>query len=45
MKRRLSLVAERFNSDESFKKFVPYAIELEVFPKNVDAHSIANFLR
>lgn len=45
MKRRLSLVTERFNTDESLKKFIPYAIELELLPKNPDAQSIAQLLK
>jgi hypothetical protein len=45
MKRRLSLVTERFNTDESLKKFIPYAIELELLPKNPDAQAIAQLLK
>lgn len=40
------LAAERFNSDENFKKWVPYAQELQLLPSpTVDAASIAAFLK
>ncbi len=46
VKRRLMLAAERFNSDENFKKWVPYAQELQLLPTpHADANSIASFLR
>ena len=46
MKRRLMLFAERFNSDESLKKFVPYAQELELLPSPVaDPLAIARLLK
>lgn len=49
MKRRLTLFAERFNSDDSLKKFLPYAQELGLLPSGplatLDPGDVAKLLK
>lgn len=49
IKRRLTLFAERFNADESQKKFLPYAQELGLLPSgplsSLNPNDVAQLLK